>query len=168
MWWCRLSGVRATRSRRCRKTDSRHRISSPSRTLVWCVVSYPLRDRNGRLYTLSRSRTVRYSERRANRSRRSSSVKTPGQGFEPRSDVLTALCAPSLIQIPANLPLWVCYSTETPGQGFEPWIHNGTRFPGVRLTTRPSRLGRFYPVRRVKRFETVTGSVYPRDTTAPR
>ena len=34
-----------------------------------------------------------------------SSAETPGQGFEPRSDVLTALRATSLIQIPANASL---------------------------------------------------------------
>ena len=43
-------------------------------------------------------------------------------------------------------------AAKAPGQGFEPWIPEGTRFPGVRLTTRPSRLIRTYRSRLFKGF----------------
>ena len=57
-------------------------------------------------------------------------------------------------------------SKTTPGRGFEPRIPEGTRFPGVRLATRPSRLNLDYSAASFNSFLSPSAGVRAR-TTAP-
>src|SRR5699024_9972215 len=58
-----------------------------------------------------------------------------------RAHLLSLVARDLPAQIPvAALPSSHSFLPGAPGRGFEPRIPKGTRFPGVRLTTRPSRL----------------------------